>query len=391
VHLSTSTIGGAAIAARRLNQSLNSHGFESIFVSLRKKNETGSTAEYLIERSFLRRLISALLSIVQAQISTKVFFSIVSLSAVKWRVLSRFILDTHTIIHIHNSYNLIGPKLLRKLERLENPIVITTHDQRLMTGGCHYSLDCKEFRRECGHCPELPKILNKVTHFSLNEIKASLKKSNYRITVIAPSKWMYRELLESHVAKTCNVVFIPNVPEQRDFTEFGGKPIQVDSGAKLVVGVASLDPSAHIKGGDLVQEVISKVNDGLFKFLFLKNVTSSEESDSKFWEQISVLLVPSRADNSPNVIHEAKSRGIPIIASAVGGIPELLHPDFDVAIPIGNLSSVTIIEELKKFSTRADFPKSGEIQQHWASVIQNPVAAHIELYQSLMPRAYKVL
>jgi hypothetical protein len=260
-----------------------------------------------------------------------------------------------------------------------------------MTGGCHYSLECKELRRECGHCPELPTLLNRITHLSLNEVKVSLEKSKHRVTVVAPSKWMYRELLESHVAKTCNIVFIPNVPEQKNFAEFSGKPIQIHFGAKLVVGVASLDPSAYIKGGDLVQEVISKSNNDLFEFLFLKDVITCEDSDSNFWEQISVLLVPSRADNSPNVIHESKSRGIPIIASAVGGIPELLHPDFDVAIPIENLTSSAIIEELKKFSTRANIPKSEAIQQHWAGVIQDPVAAHIELYQSLMPKASKVL
>jgi glycosyltransferase involved in cell wall biosynthesis len=390
VQLSTSTIGGAGIAARRLNQSLNEHGFESIFVSLRKKTEKVSTSEYLIVRSFLRRFVSVILSRIQAQVSTKVFFSVVSLSAVKWRVLSRFIVDTHTIIHIHNAYNLLGPKLLREFEKIENPVVITAHDQRLMTGGCHYSLDCKEFHRECGHCPELPTILNKITHFSLNELKASLGKSKNRITVIAPSKWMYRELLESYIAKSCNIVYIPNVPEQKDFAEFDEKPIRNHFGSKLIVGIASLDPSAYIKGGDIVRKLISK-SDDYFEFLLLKDVTTREESDSKFWEKIDVLLVPSRADNSPNVIHEAKSRGIPIIASAVGGIPELLHPDFDVAIPTEKLSDLTIIEELKKFSRRVNTPQRKAIRQHWFGVIQDPVAAHIELYQSLMPKTSKEL
>ena len=44
------------------------------------------------------------------------------------------------------------------------------------------------------------------------------------------------------------------------------------------------------------------------------------------------MLVLSVADNSPNVIHEAKYFGIPIIGSNVGGIPELLDPDNDYAI-----------------------------------------------------------
>ena len=40
-----------------------------------------------------------------------------------------------------------------------------------------------------------------------------------------------------------------------------------------------------------------------------------------------LLVVPSRADSLPYVVIEAGGAGIPIIASGVGGIPEILGPD----------------------------------------------------------------
>ena len=46
-----------------------------------------------------------------------------------------------------------------------------------------------------------------------------------------------------------------------------------------------------------------------------------------------LLVVPSRADSLPYVVIEAGGAGIPIIASRVGGIPEILGPDGNMVPP----------------------------------------------------------
>ncbi|MEA2980801.1 MAG: hypothetical protein QOF09_2624 [Alphaproteobacteria bacterium] len=46
-----------------------------------------------------------------------------------------------------------------------------------------------------------------------------------------------------------------------------------------------------------------------------------------------LLVVPSRADSLPYVVIEAGGAGIPIIASGVGGIPEILGPDARLVPP----------------------------------------------------------
>jgi glycosyltransferase involved in cell wall biosynthesis len=45
------------------------------------------------------------------------------------------------------------------------------------------------------------------------------------------------------------------------------------------------------------------------------------------------LVVPSRADSLPYVVIEAGGAGIPMIASNVGGIPEILGPDGNLVPP----------------------------------------------------------
>jgi glycosyltransferase involved in cell wall biosynthesis len=53
---------------------------------------------------------------------------------------------------------------------------------------------------------------------------------------------------------------------------------------------------------------------------------SSGRSIFEFLDSIDLFAMPSRAEGLPRALVEAMSRGCPCIASAVGGIPELLEP-----------------------------------------------------------------
>jgi glycosyltransferase involved in cell wall biosynthesis len=92
----------------------------------------------------------------------------------------------------------------------------------------------------------------------------------------------------------------------------------------------------------------------------------------------------SRAENSPNVIHEAKQLGIPVIASRIGGITELLDENFDIGIEELELNTRDILAKLNsiKHSKRTNVDKE-LMQERFRKYTDGSIKEHIALYQKV--------
>ena len=342
IHLSTTHTGGAGIAARRLNKELNNFGVLSSFYSLGQKDYIPSKNEFVINRSKFKVLYGKT-SVIAAKILSKTsFFSIFSTSAMSMNEFRNRFIDNQTILHIHNWFNLISQRQLIKLIDLGIPIVFTLHDQRLITGGCHYSLSCHNFESGCKMCPITPVILRIIPEKNTRKLSNAFMRNLNTVKFVSPSNYLKTAASQSFVLKSHKVDFIPNVLS--DFNISGLSHLrETTSKEKFIVGVASMNPSLVLKGGDLIDKLKSnsKIKENSVDLIYLANFSESDQS--VFWKSIDCLLVPSRADNSPNVIHEAKSLGIPVIATRTGGISELLTKNFDVAIELEDLSTDSIL------------------------------------------------
>lgn len=85
----------------------------------------------------------------------------------------------------------------------------------------------------------------------------------------------------------------------------------------LIVGEALSDPEL---AKNLKAELATEIKEGRISFLGRK------ENIKEFLQGVDVLLVPSEQDPLPTVIVEAGLSGVPVIASPVGGIPEMIVP-----------------------------------------------------------------
>lgn len=384
VHLSTGHLGGAGLAARRLNSQLNGAGVDSRFYALGRSDFTPEQNEFSIARTLGKKLTGALYSYIELRMSTKVFFSPLSVNSIPKDFENGFLDKKRTVLHIHNWFNLLNIKEISRLNSLGFPIVITLHDQRTMTGGCHYAFECRGFHSNCDSCPLLKIGVNRLPNLVIKRASRFLQAMDSRVALIAPSKWIYVEAKKSTLLKDKTIDFIPNTLGTNSI-QLSSRPNFVKSNIKL--GVASMDSRSFVKGGDITKGLSSEFDTQKlpFEIVYLNTFPQNTSGATEFWNKIDYLMVLSRAENSPNVIHEAKQFGIPIIASKIGGITELLDEDFDISIDPINLSVGGVLEALEQISSRGkSVARVQQMQDRFFMYTERSIKDHISLYEKLI-------
>jgi glycosyltransferase involved in cell wall biosynthesis len=257
---------------------------------------------------------------------------------------------------------------------------MTLHDERIFTGGCHYTLECRNFESGCKTCPFITKGLKSTPSRNLKQAKRLLTSDRNQITLVAPSNWISKEFSKSVLSETFKSVVIPNVHADLEYLT----PSRPNS-KRVRIGYASKYAKSWIKGFDILENLQRETEKGELKldFIFMSNYSDAESIRSKFWKDIDFLLVPSRMDNSPNVIHEARFNGVPLITSEVGGIAELLKKEVDILIDIENFSSATLVSQILNY--RWDVQRSRifkEVQMEHKTAQIDSLGRLINLYLS---------
>ena len=372
VHLSTGHLGGAGLAARRLSTGLRSIGMNSTFVALSHPTYLPTENELQISRNFPQRVSSGLSTLTSKKWTGTSLVTPISTDVIDRDFLEDLSSHEETIFHIHNWFNIFSQSELAKLSKSFN-FVFTLHDQRLFTGACHYSLECTNYRENCAKCPLLPKFVN---NYPSRVYSAEMDFS--QISFISPSRWLFDMARTSKMLRSATGRVIPN-------SFFGYDSIVTEREGMdpaINVGFAAMDSKAWIKGGDIVSALKqSEPTEKVLRFLELPNFRNERD----FWQSIDILLVPSRADNSPNVIHEAKLWGVPVISSSVGGIPEILNNAFDGIIDPFNVNLSEIKSEIKRvFENSSSFKLRREVSEKHRATLDSSLQSHVQFYEELL-------
>jgi glycosyltransferase involved in cell wall biosynthesis len=359
IHLSTSHEGGAAIAARRLCGNLNEIGVSSDFVTLAGKDFTPSLHEREIPRRRLAALIGKIASLIHVKVEGKTTFSIFSLGTVSLGSILNNQNPKITVINIHNWYNMLSLRQLRKIAKSNFQIVMTMHDMRIFTGGCHYSLDCRKFELGCRGCQSTNKIFErKIEHNFDNGVRELAKYPN--VHFVAPSAWIAESLKRTNLIPRSRISVISNP----HFLQLPTINPTTRDGNELIFGVANVNKNSYIKGSDLIHnfQVFLNASDKPMRLIHMSDFSQDSDGIEAFWSEINFLILFSRADNNPNVIHEAKIRGVRVIASDVGGIPEYLDPEIDLCISLHELENGLAFSKIQRWCLKEAKSSTGNVQ-----------------------------
>lgn len=249
------------------------------------------------------------------------------------------------LIHLHWVNDLLDYEYVLPRIPTSVPVVWTLHDMSAFTGGCCYALDCERFMSGCGRCPQLASDrLVDLSARSLARRGRALHKIRSRIHLIAPSAWMARMAASSKLFAGLPCAVIPNSfdlacfhPRHRDA---GRAQLGLDPTSALLLFVA-VSVSNPVKGMASLLEALPRLQAACPVPLAVACIGSQSNAvpDGVRWlgrisdpaalaalyAAADLLVVPSLIDNAPNVIAEAHACGLPVVASAVGGIPEMIE------------------------------------------------------------------
>lgn len=254
------------------------------------------------------------------------------------------------VVHIHNMHgDYFDLRVLPSLSRAR-PIVVTLHDPWLLTGHCAYFLDCERWQRGCGSCPYLytyPAVRRDDTHRNWLRKRQIYQRSS--LFVAAPSRWLLERaevsILAEGIVRTRLIpngvdvsVFQPRdkseararlgLPQDERLLVFSG----FDAGASPYKDFETLRAAAGILGNRPARDRITflvlggtgeRQRLGRATLRFIPYETD-EVNVAAFYQSADVYVHAARpgAENHSLAVLEALACGVPVVATAVGGIPE---------------------------------------------------------------------
>lgn len=256
------------------------------------------------------------------------------------------------VLHLHNLHGRYFD--LRALPEFcrQVPVVMTLHDAWLTTGHCAHSLDCDRWKTGCGECSHLsiyPGVRRDRTAYNRRRKQDIF--AACRLYVATPSRWLMRRVERSILAES--VVEARVIPNGVDLDVFRPGDRQA-ARARLGIGrdmKVLLFSAFGIRNNPwkdypTLRAAVARLarRDRARPLLFLSLGESApperigrteirfvphvdEPSDvAAYYRAADIYVHAARADTFPNSILEALACGTPVVASAVGGIPEQIRP-----------------------------------------------------------------
>ncbi|MCE7527816.1 glycosyltransferase [Polynucleobacter sp. IMCC 30228] len=251
------------------------------------------------------------------------------------------------IVQMHNLHG--GYFDLRALEDLSQqvPVVLTLHDAWLLSGNCAHSLGCARWQMGCGNCPDIhiyPGLSRDSTALNWQRKKRIYARSH--LYIATPSQWLMNQVKDSILAPAIKEArVIPNGIDTQIFYPRTQADVRLELGLPnsqaiflFTANGIRRNPFKDYKTLHLAIALLAKRTSQDILLLALGEEVPDEQIDSvrirylgkvsdpkivaKYYQAADWYVHASKADTFPNSILEAMACATPVIATAVGGIPE---------------------------------------------------------------------
>jgi len=315
------------------------------------------------------------------------------------------------LVHLH--WVNAGFLRIESLRAISQPIVWTLHDMWPFTGGCHYTGECQRFEETCGACYQLGSKRERDLSRRIWQRKWNAWK-NVNLSIVTPSAWMAREARASSLFRDRRIEVIANGLDLQRFRpvekETARDLLKLPPGVPLILfgamdstsdrrkgfhllesALESLAKDPAMKGTEVVVFGASKPEKPLklgFPVHYL-GTFRDETSLALVYSAADVFAAPSLEDNLPNTVAEALACGVPVVAFAAGGLPEMVDHESN-----GYLARPFEPEDLSRGlrwvledgARRRALSHEARAKAESAYDAEQCAASHIRLYEELLDR-----
>lgn len=346
--LSTSDIeGGAARAAHRLHQGLQSSGVVS---QMLVQNKMSDDRAVITQRNKLSKEFSKFkptLDNLLLQFYPDRDRTIFSSQWLSDSIPSQVAQLEADIINLH--WVCSGYLQIESISKFTKPLVCTLHDMWAFTGGCHYSGECDRYKNSCGACPQLHSSKNWDLSRWIWQRKAKAWK-DLNLAIVTPSSWLAKSASSSSLFSDFRVEIIPHGLDTQRYKpinrQVARELLSLPQDKKLVLFGAINATSDPRKGFHMLQPALQKLSKSAWKEQIELVVFGSSQAEnpihlgfkSKYLgllnDDISLALIYSAADVTivPSIqeafgqtASESLACGTPVVSFDSTGLKDIVE------------------------------------------------------------------
>lgn len=332
INVSFSAAGGAGQIAKKLTELQLKLGYESEFLYILENN---------LKKQFSHHphitAAAALDNYIVKKKSSQSLFTLFR----NFQNFDKNISSANSIINFHWTPGILSLNGIKQLLGV-NPVYWTMHDMWALTGGCHFSLGCNNFQKECRLCPQVKKVFRKKVYHN-KKLKSKIF-YNSSLNIITPSEWLKEECIKSKNFFPNQIFLIRNGVDTNLFKP-DKKKTEVDVKKHtngLIIGVCAVDlkdPRKNIEETIHWIEEWKSCRNFTDRILLLMMGENAEDFKSKnidilryqdkkkphkFYQNLDIFISLSLFENYPTTALEALSTGIPVVLSNKGGSAEII-------------------------------------------------------------------